>query len=56
MVERMAGIYSADYHMGITHLVANEVGTKKYQVSHTQTCEILIFIVFDKEDSETQRN
>lgn len=34
LVERMAGIYAADYHMGVTHLVANEVGTKKYQVSH----------------------
>lgn len=33
MIERMAAIYSVDYHMGITHLVANEVGTKKYQVS-----------------------
>lgn len=33
LVERMAGIYSADYHLGVTHLVANEVGSKKYQVS-----------------------
>lgn len=41
MVERMAGIYSADYHMGITHLVANEVGTKKYQVAVDQEIPIM---------------
>ena len=33
LVERMAGIYSAGYHLGVTHLVANGVGSNKYQVS-----------------------
>lgn len=41
LVERMAGIYSADYHLGVTHLVANEVGSKKYQVAVEQEIPIM---------------
>ncbi|XP_042237542.1 DNA topoisomerase 2-binding protein 1-like isoform X2 [Homarus americanus] len=33
LVERMAGIYSNIFHEGVTHLVANAVGSKKYCVA-----------------------
>ncbi|XP_027237421.2 DNA topoisomerase 2-binding protein 1 isoform X2 [Penaeus vannamei] len=33
LVERMAAIYSNNFHEGVTHLVANAVGSKKYIVA-----------------------
>lgn len=36
LVERMAAIYSNNFHEGVTHLVANAVGSKKYIVSIVQ--------------------
>lgn len=33
LVERMAGIYSNNFHEGVTHLIAKSVGSKKYFVS-----------------------
>ncbi|XP_071515470.1 DNA topoisomerase 2-binding protein 1-like isoform X2 [Panulirus ornatus] len=33
LVERMAGIYSNNFHEGVTHVVAKSVGSKKYFVA-----------------------
>lgn len=33
LIEKMAGIYSNNYHDAVTHLVVNTVGSKKYLVS-----------------------
>lgn len=40
LVERMAGIYSNNFHEGVTHLVANAVGSKKYIVSIVQRFQL----------------
>ena len=31
-VTKMAGMYSNNFHEGVTHLLANAVGSKKYMV------------------------
>lgn len=36
LIERMAGIYSSNFHQSVTHVVAKEVGSKKYLVSPEQ--------------------
>ena len=33
MVEYMAGVYCNDFHMGVTHLIAESVDSEKYRVS-----------------------
>ncbi|KAK4321748.1 hypothetical protein Pmani_007486 [Petrolisthes manimaculis] len=40
-VERMAGIYSSNFHQGVTHVVAKSVGSKKYLVAVEQDIPIL---------------
>ena len=32
IISRMAGLYSNSFHEGVTHLIANAVGSKKYMV------------------------
>ena len=41
MVERMGGIYSNAFHDGVTHLVCNEVRSKKYDVAVSKDIPIM---------------
>ncbi|XP_045617941.1 DNA topoisomerase 2-binding protein 1 isoform X2 [Procambarus clarkii] len=41
LIERMAGIYSNNFHESVTHLVANSVGSKKYCVAVQQEIPVM---------------